>query len=817
VDIRDAAAVDAMVQRIWDESGPLTGLVNNAAGNFISPTKDLTPNGFNAIANIVFHGTFYVTHAVGKRWIAGGHKGSVISILVTWVHTGSPFVVPSAMSKAGLHVMTKSLAVEWGKYGIRLNGIAPGPFPTEGATKRLRPARATSGRHQLQPDAARRADAELQNLADLPDGRRLRVAHGETIAIDGAATSRPARAATSSQLDKLSDADWDKMRAMIKAQNDKDRAARYDLMAPESSAARGDADPAARRAGGPKSDAPAHAERRVPRRRLRVSRRLARSRRTAHANRRALTEEQATSASARVRRDRLLRRRDPRVLRGGRHPPAATQRRDRLRSARALMHWRNKPFREMLEARDLYVRRRARVLRPLDHRAGRSRRFDARFFVALAPRASRARTTPNETVHDVWITPREALERGARGEIELVIATPATLKELARFASRARRSSMRARCPRSREPRLLGAGQGRRRRSSARATRQYFEIHWSDPEESGRHLRPRRRRAEAPRPLGDAAHRAEPGLMTGPGHQYVLVGGQRGDRSRPGDRFAHREILKSRAAQVDPVHAHAPGPLAAARRSRRRPARKVLGRPAPAGRTRPSSRTSCSRTASAVELGRSRCARSTRPGTRRTTCATCSKRRSMLFTGDHVMQGSTVVINPPDGDMRAYLHRSSAARRGHRDHRAGHGYLIGAPHKELRRLIAHRLDRERKVVAALSELEQPRSRRCCRWCTTTFPSASTRRRALAHRAPRQAGRRRRGARSASRYTLVKSALTEARMSERKNHEAGDQPRSQGDRGEARRGARRAQVANLRSSRDCSTASKACRARRSSRR
>src|SRR5437660_6271455 len=111
VDIRDAAAVDAMVQRIWDESGPLTGLVNNAAGNFISPTKDLTPNGFNAIANIVFHGTFYVTHAVGRRWIAGGHKGAVISILVTWVHTGSPYVVPSAMSKAGLHVMTKSLAV----------------------------------------------------------------------------------------------------------------------------------------------------------------------------------------------------------------------------------------------------------------------------------------------------------------------------------------------------------------------------------------------------------------------------------------------------------------------------------------------------------------------------------------------------------------------------------------------------------------------------------------------------------------------------------------------------------------------------------
>src|SRR4029079_15228943 len=86
IDIRDAQAVDAMVQRIWDEAGPLSGLVNNAAGNFISPTKDLSPNGFNAIAGIVFHGTFYVTQAVGKRWIAGNQKGSVITIIVTWVH-----------------------------------------------------------------------------------------------------------------------------------------------------------------------------------------------------------------------------------------------------------------------------------------------------------------------------------------------------------------------------------------------------------------------------------------------------------------------------------------------------------------------------------------------------------------------------------------------------------------------------------------------------------------------------------------------------------------------------------------------------------
>src|SRR5687767_9826275 len=224
IDIRDAAAVDAMVQRIWDESGPLTGLVNNAAGNFISPTKDLTPNGFNAIANIVFHGTFYVTQAVGKRWIAGGHKGSVITILVTWVHTGSPYVVPSAMSKAGLHVMTKSLAVEWGKYGIRLNAIAPGPFPTEGAEKRLRPGGGFGDSTQMNPMRRVGEMPELQNLATFLMADGCEWLTGETIAVDGAGYL--ANGAGFTGLDKLSDADWEKARAMIKAQNDKDRAGR---------------------------------------------------------------------------------------------------------------------------------------------------------------------------------------------------------------------------------------------------------------------------------------------------------------------------------------------------------------------------------------------------------------------------------------------------------------------------------------------------------------------------------------------------------------------------------------------------------------
>ncbi len=100
VDIRDAAAVDAMVGEIF-KAGPLTGLVNNAAGNFISRTEDLSPNGFDAVANIVMRGTFYVTHAVGKRWIAGKHKGNVVSISVTWVRNGGPFVVPDTPGALG--------------------------------------------------------------------------------------------------------------------------------------------------------------------------------------------------------------------------------------------------------------------------------------------------------------------------------------------------------------------------------------------------------------------------------------------------------------------------------------------------------------------------------------------------------------------------------------------------------------------------------------------------------------------------------------------------------------------------------------------
>ena len=130
LDIRGAQDVDNTISEIFEDA-PIHGLVNNAAGNFISRTQDLSHRGFDAIASIVFHGTFYVTHSVGRRWLELGMGGNIISILATWVWTGSAFTVPSAMSKSGIHAMTQSLATEWGKTGIRINAIAPGPFPSK--------------------------------------------------------------------------------------------------------------------------------------------------------------------------------------------------------------------------------------------------------------------------------------------------------------------------------------------------------------------------------------------------------------------------------------------------------------------------------------------------------------------------------------------------------------------------------------------------------------------------------------------------------------------------------------------------------------
>jgi NAD(P)-dependent dehydrogenase (short-subunit alcohol dehydrogenase family) len=224
-DIRVAQAVDEMVETIWQTHGPLDGLVNNAAGNFISRSEDLSPRGFDAIANIVLHGSFYVTQAVGKRWIAGNRGGSIVSIVTTWVWTGSAFVVPSAMSKAGIAAMTQSLAVEWGPKGIRLNAIAPGPFPTEGMTKRLAPTEALEKRMIGAIPMRRVGDLpELANLAAflLADG--VGYITGEVIAIDGGQWLNTAGGFGA--LTDLSDAEWQEIRANIAATNARDKAQR---------------------------------------------------------------------------------------------------------------------------------------------------------------------------------------------------------------------------------------------------------------------------------------------------------------------------------------------------------------------------------------------------------------------------------------------------------------------------------------------------------------------------------------------------------------------------------------------------------------
>lgn len=225
VDLRDAQSVDAMVTQIWEMGGQLTGLINNAAGNFISRTEDLSTRGFDAIANTVFHGTFYVTSAIGKRWIAGGHHGSVVSIVTTWGRTGSPFVVPSAMSKAGIEAMTKSLAVEWGRYGIRLNAIAPGIFPTEGATARLRPGDNPHERERAENPMLRLGRLpELANLAAflLADGCEW--LNGETIALDGG--HGLANGAYFTQYASWTEDQWSAARERIRAQTARDKALR---------------------------------------------------------------------------------------------------------------------------------------------------------------------------------------------------------------------------------------------------------------------------------------------------------------------------------------------------------------------------------------------------------------------------------------------------------------------------------------------------------------------------------------------------------------------------------------------------------------
>ncbi|HCK65160.1 MAG TPA: 2,4-dienoyl-CoA reductase [Anaerolineae bacterium] len=137
--IREAESVAEMVASAESQLGPVNGLVNNAAGNFLAPTHEISPNAFDSVVKTNLYGAFFITQALAKKWIERNQSASVVSITTSYAQTGSAFVIPSAVSKAGIEAMTKSLAVEWGVYNIRLNAIQPGPFPTEGAWKRLVP------------------------------------------------------------------------------------------------------------------------------------------------------------------------------------------------------------------------------------------------------------------------------------------------------------------------------------------------------------------------------------------------------------------------------------------------------------------------------------------------------------------------------------------------------------------------------------------------------------------------------------------------------------------------------------------------------
>lgn len=184
-DVRDKDRVEAMIEEFWKD-GPLDVLVNNAAGNFISRTEDLSIGAFQAVIGIVLMGTIHCTMACGKRWLKAGRHANVLNITTTYAESGSPYVVPSAVSKAGVLNLTRSLAVEWGRRGIRLNAIAPGPIPTEGAFSRLMPVKSLEDLARKRNPLGRfGTHEELADLAAFLVSDHAGYINGEQIVMDG--------------------------------------------------------------------------------------------------------------------------------------------------------------------------------------------------------------------------------------------------------------------------------------------------------------------------------------------------------------------------------------------------------------------------------------------------------------------------------------------------------------------------------------------------------------------------------------------------------------------------------------------------------
>jgi len=187
-DVRDYGAVEAAAAKAEQQFGEIHALVNNAAGNFIARTEKLSPNAFNAVVGIVLTGSFHCTQVFGKRWIQKKTGGNVLNIVTTYAaaNCGSGFVVPSACAKAGVLALTTSLAVEWAKYHIRINAIAPGPFPTEGAWSRLMPSKQFEERGKDKHPMKRFGrHEELANLAAFLLSDMAEYINGECVVIDG--------------------------------------------------------------------------------------------------------------------------------------------------------------------------------------------------------------------------------------------------------------------------------------------------------------------------------------------------------------------------------------------------------------------------------------------------------------------------------------------------------------------------------------------------------------------------------------------------------------------------------------------------------
>jgi NAD(P)-dependent dehydrogenase (short-subunit alcohol dehydrogenase family) len=213
-DVRDYAAVESAARKAYDQFGRIDTVVNNAAGNFMARTETLSPNAFNTVVGIVLNGSFHCTQAFARKWIAEKQGGNVLSIVTTYAsaNCGSAFVVPSACAKAGVLAMTTSLAVEWAKYRIRLNAIAPGPFPTEGAWSRLMPSKQFED-HAKQSHPMKRfgRHEELTNLAAFLLSDMAEYINGECVVIDGGLWLRGA--GEFNDLLTLPDSAWEAMEA----------------------------------------------------------------------------------------------------------------------------------------------------------------------------------------------------------------------------------------------------------------------------------------------------------------------------------------------------------------------------------------------------------------------------------------------------------------------------------------------------------------------------------------------------------------------------------------------------------------------------